>query len=77
MQTKRLMPKSTQMEPKVVQVEKRLLAIPLLFILLRIWGTLQVFVALAVSGTVQDGCIPSAVRKVFFALGILQVYRYV
>ena len=54
-------------------VEKRLLAIPLLFILLRIWGTLQFFYSLAVAGQNHGGCIPSTVRNAFMIIGVLQV----
>ena len=55
-------------------VEKRLLYIPLVFILLRIWGSIQFFFSLAVSNDNQDGCIPNVVHTVFFVLGILQVF---
>ncbi len=60
--------------PRVAQVEKRLLAIPLLYILLRFWGTLQFFYSLAMSEQNHDGCIPTGVRDGFFLLGILQVF---
>ena len=55
-------------------VEKRLLYIPLVFILLRIWGSIQFFFSLAVADDNQDGCIPNVVHTVFFVLGILQVF---
>ena len=55
-------------------VEKRLLYIPLVFILLRIWGSIQFFFSLAVSNDNLDGCIPNVVHTVFFVLGILQVF---
>lgn len=58
-------------------VEKRLLYIPLVFILLRIWGSIQFFFSLAVSNDNQDGCIPNVVHTVFFVLGILQVFHAV
>ena len=54
-------------------IEKRLLAIPLLFILLRIWGTLQFFYSLAVASQNHAGCIPNTVRNAFMIIGILQV----
>ena len=58
-------------------VEKRLLAIPLLFIILRMWGTLQFFYSLAVAGTQnsndQPGCIPQMVQVGYFIFGLLQV----
>ena len=59
--------------PKSGGIEKRLLAIPLLFILLRMWGTLQFFYSLAVSEQNHGGCIPSSVRSTFMVIGILQV----
>ena len=62
-----------QMVPKVGTVEKRLLAIPLLYIFLRMWGTLQFFYSLGVSGTIHKGCIPKPVQIIFFVFGILQV----
>jgi len=61
------------MAPKVGTVEKRLLAIPLLYIFLRMWGTLQFFYSLGVSGTIHKGCIPKTVQIIFFVFGILQV----
>ena len=57
----------------VENVEKRLLYIPLMFILLRIWGSIQFFFSLAVDDDNQEGCIPNEVHTVFFVLGILQV----
>ena len=57
----------------VENVEKRLLYIPLMFILLRIWGSIQFFFSLAVDDDNQKGCIPNVVHTVFFVLGILQV----
>lgn len=57
----------------MAQVEKRLLAIPLLYILLRMWGTLQFFYSLTVSGQKHGACIPEGVKIVYTVLGILQV----
>lgn len=57
----------------VSSVEKRLLAIPLLYILLRMWGTLQFFYSMAVDHTNVSGCIPETVQRGYFILGILQV----
>ncbi len=59
--------------PQLARVEKRLLGIPLLYILLRMWGTLQFFYSLAVDHTNKNGCIPPDVQKIYFAFGILQV----
>ncbi len=58
---------------KTVNVEKRLLAIPILYIVIRIWGTLQFFYSLIVSGSNDEGCIPSTVKTVYIVFGILQV----
>ena len=62
---------------KTVPVDKRLLAIPLLYIILRMWGTLQFFYSLAVAGTQnnpdQPGCIPQMVQEGYYVLGLLQV----
>lgn len=67
--------RNTVMEPRVVHVETRLLLIPIIFILLRIWGTLQFIFSLAISDKIrsQTGCVPSSVNVVFTVLGILQV----
>lgn len=54
-------------------VEKRLLAIPLLYIFLRMWGTLQFFYSLGVADQNKDGCIPEWVWTIYFVLGIFQV----
>ena len=56
-------------------VDKRLLAIPILYIILRMWGTLQFFYSLAVAGTQnqQPGCIPQMVQVGYFIFGLLQV----
>ena len=65
--------RDTNLEPRMVQVESRLLAIPVIFILLRIWGTVQFFFSLAVADSVNDGCVPNSTHVAFFVLGILQV----
>ena len=61
---------------KLNVAEKRLLAIPLLYIFLRMWGTLQFFL-LPGSFLVpfNNGCIPQQVHDIFFTLGVLQVRR--
>ena len=58
----------------VENVEKRLLYIPLMFIFLRIWGSIQFFFSIAVADDNQKGCISNVVHTVFFVLGILQVF---
>ncbi len=54
-------------------IEKRLLLIPLMFILLRVWGTVQFFFSIATSDLNQDGCVPQWMATVYYVLGILQV----
>ena len=56
------------------QAEKRLLYIPALFLLLRIWGTAQFFYSIGVSSDSQEpGCIPHGIQIGFMIFGILQV----
>ena len=59
--------------PAVEEVHKRLLYIPLFFLVLRMWGTLQLFFSLAVAQQNQNGCIPKPTQTVFFIFGIFQV----
>ena len=65
--------RDTNLEPRMIQVESRLLAIPVIFILLRMWGTIQFFFSMAVANHVNDGCVPKNIHIAFFVLGILQV----
>jgi len=58
-------------------VEKRLLLIPLVFILLRIWGTIQFFFSIATSELNEEGCVPNWVATIYFMLGLLQVQYYI
>ena len=58
---------------QVSTIEKRLLAIPVLYILLRMWGTLQLFYSLIVDHTNEHGCIPLSVQRTYFFFAILQV----
>ena len=61
----------------------KLLFIPLFFVLLKVWGTLQFFVsvslpkdsvhAIATDSGEFDYCVRSRLQTVFFVLGILQV----
>lgn len=70
--TRRLV-RNTLMEPRVVHVETRLLLIPVIFILLRIWGTLQFFFSIATSDKItNEGCVPGSINMVFKVLAILQ-----
>lgn len=59
------------------EVKQRLLLIPIVFILLRMWGTLQFFYSLAVSHQNKDGCIPKTSQKVFLGFAIVQVCVFV
>jgi len=59
--------------PAVEEVHKRLLYIPLFFLVLRMWGTLQLFFSLGVANENQNGCIPKPIQTIFFIFGILQV----
>ena len=75
MQTRRKI--SAELRPElcrylVEQVEMRLLAIPVVFILLRMWGTTQFFYSLSISD-ISDECIAEEKQKVLLAFGILQV----
>ena len=58
-------------------VEKRLLYIPVVFIFLRIWGSIQFFFSIAVADQNQEGCIPDWIHTVFLVLGVLQVMRLI
>jgi len=59
------------------QAEKRLLYIPALFLLLRVWGTTQFFYSIGVSHYIEaPGCVPSGIHTGFMILGILQVGMY-
>ncbi len=56
------------------QAEKRLIYIPVFFIILRIWGTVQFLISIPMSKNITPpGCITQTYRDVFFAFGILQV----
>ena len=59
------------------QAEKRLLYIPALFLLLRIWGTAQFFYSIGVSSDIhKPGCITDGIKVGFMIFGILQVSSY-
>lgn len=55
--------------------DKKLIAIPVLFVLLRMWGTLQFFYSLAVGKLVSpDSCTSSkSVHDGFIFFGVMQV----
>ena len=71
---------ATNGNPVTVQlrkIENKLLAIPIVFILLRMWGSLQFLVSIVVfnvPGAVDsDGCVSLATYVVYYILAILQV----
>lgn len=72
-QSKKAITADSSSRPHLAKVEKRLLAIPLLYILFRVWGTLQFIFSLAVDHTNTYGCIPETVQRAYFVFGILQV----
>ena len=53
--------------------DKKLVAIPVVFVLLRCWGTLHYFYSLAVSSHIIDHCTTRGVAAGFTVLGVLQV----
>ena len=58
------------------QVEKKLYAIPIFFILLRIWGTLQFIFSIGVFAchkVDQTGCVPPTIFHIYYILAIMQV----
>lgn len=65
--------RNTLMEPRVIHVETRLLLIPVIFILLRIWGTLQFLFAIGTSSKISKRlCLPKPIQVTFQVIGILQ-----
>jgi len=59
------------------QAEKRLLYIPALFLLLRVWGTTQFFYSIGVTHYKKDPvCISIGIHTGFMILGVLQVGMY-
>lgn len=72
MQTRRQL-QNTEMESRVFQIEWRLTAIPVLFILLRIWGTVQFIVSLSLPHNPNGPCVSPQIQQAYLALGILQV----
>lgn len=68
-----LSPQSVYVRDVRMEVKQRLLLIPIVFILLRMWGTIQFFYSLANADQNNDGCIPKTAQKVFYGLAIVQV----
>ena len=57
----------------VQSVDRKLLFIPMIFILLRMWGTLQFFYSLIISKHLQCGCVPTNLHIGFLVFGYLHV----
>lgn len=55
------------------RIDQRLIVIPLVFILLRIWGTIQFFFTLAASYHWDDGCFSNYYHYPHLVLGIMEV----
>ena len=56
------------------RIEIRLLSIPLVFLLLRLWGTVQFFYVMPHTRTSHiQQCIPKQVHRILVPLGIMQV----
>ena len=62
-----------ELQNRLKEVDNRLLFIPIMFLLLRIWGTIQFFFSIGVANHNVCGCIPKEIHTVFYVLGILQV----
>ena len=62
--------------PKAGRVDVRLLAIPVFYIVCRMWGTLQFFFSLSVSSQIHDGCVTSGIHWAFRLFGYFQVSRF-
>ena len=62
------------------RVERKMSAIPVMFIVLRMWGTIQFLVTIVVfniNGLVDErtGCMPEKLYYVYYVLAVLQVRR--
>jgi len=62
-----------------MHVESRLLAIPIIFVMLRIWGTIQFIISITTSSMIMshNGCISVGLLPTFKVFGILQVSCFV
>ena len=57
----------------VQKADRKLTFIPIIFILLRIWGTIQFFYSIGVSKYTKSQCVPEGVFYRYLVLGYLQV----
>lgn len=55
------------------KIDNKLLLIPLVFVILRIWGFMQFFFILSVSKYFSRGCVSHPIHITHFVLGILEV----
>ena len=58
------------------QVEKKLYAIPIAFIMLRIWGTLQFLLSTVVFSMpkiASTGCLPKYLYYIYYCFAVVQV----
>ncbi len=61
------------LKDSIKRVDQRLLVIPLVFVLLRIWGTIQFFFTLTISYYWDSGCVSKSIYYVHYSLGIMEV----
>ena len=62
-----------QVQHELLVENRRFKYIPVFFLLLRIWGTVQLFYSIGMAGKNHDGCLPPGVQTGYFILGIVQV----
>ena len=58
----------------VQKADRKLTFIPIIFIFLRIWGTIQFFYSIGVPTCANGQCVPQWVFNGYLVLGYLQVY---
>lgn len=62
-------------DPERAKVERKMIYIPVIFLLLRCWGTIQFFVNIGMQYNypMKQGCITMGFHTAFTVLGYLQV----
>lgn len=58
---------------KIENIEKRLLLIPIAYVVIHVWDSCQIIASFALSGEVNHGCTQPYIRRIFLAFGIFQV----
>ena len=59
---------------KVESIERRLLLIPITYVIIHVWDSCQIVTSFFLSGKVKpSGCTQPYVQRIFLAFGILQV----